>query len=95
MVRNTKTRPTHPELVERIVAILNVLPGDRVQVIADFVSQAKALDDPDVLNTFVTWRNDPRLDTLLLLSSQLTEDDVDQIIFFAEDQFMQNGKVEK
>jgi len=68
-----------------IVAVLRDMPRDRVATIAKFIIQIAVVHDPDVVKTFVAWRADPRLDTLLHLASMLDDDALDELIFTAED----------
>lgn len=92
MEDETKKAELHSEFVETIVSILRNLPRDRVMVMAEFIAQATAIDDPDALQTFVALRRDPRLDTLLQLASQLDGDDLDQVIFFTEDAVVERSR---
>lgn len=92
MSGNVKKQKLQSDWVDAIVEILVKLPTDRVMVVSEFIAQSAKFDDPDVLKTFVAFRRDPRLDSLLHLVSQFDDDEIDQVIFFAEDIFAQQSK---
>ena len=92
MSGNVKKQKLQSDWVDAIVEILVRLPTDRVMVVSEFIAQSAKFDDPEVLETFVAFRHDPRLDTLLHLVSQFDDDDIDQVVFFAEDIFAQQLK---
>lgn len=84
--------PEHgkPALAEaEIVSLLRRLPNESIRLVAQFITQIAMVHDPDVVKTFMAWRADPRLDTLLLLASELDEDTLDQLLFTAEDLSLQ------
>ncbi|EAQ26465.1 MULTISPECIES: hypothetical protein [unclassified Roseovarius] len=78
--------PAKPAFAEaEIVSVLRNLSNARVRLVAEFIAQIAMVHDPDVVKTFLAWRSDPRLDTLLLLASELDVDALDQLLFKAED----------
>jgi len=44
-----------------------------------------ACHDPDVVQTFLAWRSDPKLESILDLAAALDDDSRDQLLFSAED----------
>lgn len=78
--------PTKPAFAEtEIVSVLRNLSERRVRLVAEFIAQVAMVHDPDVVRTFLAWRSDPRLDSLLLLASELDSDALDELLFMAED----------
>lgn len=75
----------HAFIQSEIVGNLGDLPRDRLVIISEFIQQVAEADDPDVIRTFLAWRADARLDTLLHLAANLDEDALDQLLFTAED----------
>ena len=92
MSGKAKRNKLQAEWIDAIVDILARLPRDRIMVISEFIEQTAKFDDPEVLETFIAFRQDPRLDTLLHLVSPFDDDDVDPVVFFAEDIFAQQAK---
>jgi len=75
-----------PALAEpEIVSVLRKMSDERVRLVAQFIAQIATVHDPDVVKTFMAWRSDPRLDTLLLLAGKFDDDALDQLLFMAED----------
>ena len=57
----------------------------RIKILLHFTRQILEVEDPQVVEAFVAWRNDPKIDTLLDIASALAEEELDQLLFFAED----------
>ena len=57
----------------------------RLKILLHFTRQILEVEDPQVVEAFVAWRNDPKIDTLLNIASALDEEELDQLLFFAED----------
>ena len=57
----------------------------RIRILLHFTRQILEVEDPQVVEAFVAWRNDPKIDTLLDIASALAEEELDQLLFFAED----------
>ena len=58
--------------------------AERALLLRDFTTQVIEVYDPDAVSTFLRWKADPHLDTLLLLASKLDEGGVDELIRLAE-----------
>jgi len=61
------------------------LDGARQQLVRIVVRQMVACNDPDMVRTFLAWRDDPRLESLLDLAAELDDERRDQLLFAAED----------
>ena len=57
---------------------------------ASFVDEITSLGDPDVIQAFLAWRHDPRISSIVDLAMCIASDDLDQLLFAAED-FYQNA----
>ena len=57
----------------------------KLKILLHFTRQILEVEDPQVVEAFVAWRNDPKIDTLLNIASTLDEEELDQLLFFAED----------
>ncbi len=63
------------------------LSGNEAKVVLKFIDELVNCYDPDVIQDFLEWREDPRLASLLQLAARLSDDMVDQLLFHAEDLF--------
>lgn len=58
-----------------------------LRLAARFIDQVIANEDPDAVDAFLRWRDDPRIGSLLELAAHLDDDRLDQLLFAAEDLF--------
>lgn len=95
---NFQLKTRHPKLMthkppvfaeKEMINVLRQLPQDRVILIGEFISQIASQFDPDILNTFLKWSSDPRIDTLLHHASLLDDDSLDQLLFMSEEMVRQ------
>lgn len=63
------------------------LSGIQVEVLLKFIDELIMFHDPDVIDDFLQWREDPRLASLLQIGAKLSDDMRDQLLFHAEDLF--------
>lgn len=76
---------THDKTVSGLLEkILNLDPA-RQRLAEAFIDQILVCNDPDVVKTFLEWRDDPCIDSLMVVSSALDEEGRDQLLFVAED----------
>lgn len=59
----------------------------QLALVCEFIEQILACSDPDVVQTFLSWRADPRIDSILDLAASLGDEGRDQLLFAAEDLF--------
>lgn len=64
----------------------------RIKILLHFTRQILEVEDPQVVEAFVAWGNDPKIDTLLNIASALDEEKLDQLLFFAEDALKSSKK---
>jgi len=57
----------------------------QLALVIEFVEQILSCEDPDVVQTFLSWRADPRIDSILDLAASLGDEGRDQLLFAAED----------
>lgn len=72
-------------LKRRLQAELDKLTPDQLDLARRFVEQVLCFHDPEVVQTFLKWRGDPVLGSILQLTADLDGEDRDQILFHAED----------
>lgn len=58
-----------------------------LRALSAFTDQIVMCYDPDVVNDFLQWRDDPTLGSILQLAAALSEDAREQLLFHAEDLF--------
>lgn len=75
---------------DRILAQVAELDDRRLALLKRLVDQILVCNDPDIVETFVAWRNDPRIDSILDLASSLDDERLDQLLFAAEDLFSES-----
>ena len=76
-----------PIVRNRILAQLSELDDRRLTLLKQIVDQLLICHDPDIVETFVAWRTDPRVDSILNLAGSLDDERLDQLLFTAEDLF--------
>lgn len=69
----------------RIERMLANLSDEQLMLIENFTEQVIRCQDPDAVKAFVTWRQDPRIESILSLFVELGDDKRDQLLFAAED----------
>ncbi len=57
----------------------------QLALVCEFIEQILACSDPDIVQTFLSWRADPRIDSILDLAASLGDEGRDQLLFAAED----------
>ncbi len=61
------------------------LGAEQMELVQMFVQQIVLCHDPDAVSTFLSWRADPRLESILDLAAKMGDEEIDQLLFFAED----------
>ncbi len=80
--RNTISKPTNrAEVLGRISSLSDAQFG----IVAQFVRQVLSCHDPDVVHSFVEWRHDPIIGSILSIAADLDEDHREQLLYLAED----------
>ena len=59
-------------------------------IVGQFVQQILLCHDPDVVTSFVNWRHDPKIGSILSIAADLDEDFREQLLFVAEEMFRQH-----
>jgi len=67
-----------------LAELLSRLGEPQIALVSQFVRQILRCHDPDVVATFLNWRRDPRIETLLLIAAGLDDEALDQLVFAAE-----------
>ena len=68
-----------------LARLLSTLGASQVDLVSEFAHQILRCHDPDAVATFLRWRRDPRIETLLLIAAELEDEALDELIFAAED----------
>lgn len=85
------TEPGHSTEVARLALraeLLDLLLKMDLQdlsLIKHFCSQILRCHDPEVVDAFLRWREEPRIETLMQIAATLDDDSLDQLLFCAED----------
>jgi hypothetical protein len=69
----------------RTLARLSELDDRRLALLQRIADQLLVCNDPDLVETFVAWRADPRIESILCLAATFDDDRLDQLLFTAED----------
>ena len=69
----------------RMARLLSSLNDEQVSIVEAFVAQILKCHDPDVVRSFLAWRQDPRVESILSLVTDLDDEQVDQLLFTAEE----------
>lgn len=56
-----------------------------LEVVRDFVTQIVQYFDPAVIRSFLRWHEEPRIGSILQIAAELDDDQLDQLLFCAED----------
>ena len=78
-------------LLERVT---NLTAGE-ARVALDLIDQLVVCFDPDIVDDFKEWHEDPRLSSILQLVARLDDDLRDQVLFFTEDLFASENTTEE
>lgn len=74
-----------PQMRDQILAQLSDLDDRRLTLLQRIADQLLICNDPDIVETFTAWRNDPRIESVLSLAGSLDDERLDQLLFAAED----------
>jgi hypothetical protein len=77
---------------ERLAERLDGLRPDQLALLDLFTDQILSWQDPEVVETFLAWRSDPRIGSILELAAALSEEDREQLLFAAEDIYSRQPK---
>lgn len=72
---------------DQVLAQVSALDDRRLALLRRIVEQILVCYDPDIVDTFVAWRNEPRIESILSLAGNLDDEHLDQLLFVAEDLF--------
>lgn len=70
-----------PSLFDRV----HQLDPRQRNLVDTFITQLLGCHDPDFVQSFLEWRSDPRIESLLDLAAALDDENRDQLLFKAED----------
>ena len=76
----------------RMARLLSSLNDEQVSIVEAFVAQILKCHDPDVVRSFLMWRQDPRVESILSLVADLDDEQVDQLLFTAEELYDENTR---
>ena len=68
----------------RCFELIATLDEGSQRAVCRLVNQLARSDDPDAFETFVRWRDDAHMETLMLLAAKLTASQLDDLIGEAE-----------
>lgn len=54
-------------------------------LVRHFCTQILRCHDPEAIDAFLRWRDEPRIETLMQIAATLDDDSLDQLLFCAED----------
>ncbi len=69
------------------VAFLQHATNAPVALIEAFVKEAANVRDYDAMRAFIAWRRNPRVSSLIEMAMAINTDDLDQLVFQAEDYY--------
>lgn len=72
------------QVLKDLTGIVGALSTNRLETLRSFAKQVAEIHDVDVVNTFLKWKDHDVLDTILLLSANLDEDDQYEVLDRAE-----------
>lgn len=75
---------------DRTFSMVAMLDDERRALLRRIVDQLLVCNDPDIVESFVAWRTDPRVESLLQLAAKLDDERLDQLLFAAEDLFSES-----
>ncbi len=81
------TRHGREELKDKLFVILAGLDERRLMTVLDFVNEVVTCNDPDVVDEFVEWREDPMIGSILQIAATISRETREQLLFAAEELF--------
>lgn len=72
------------KVLKDLTGIVSTMSTNRLETLRSFAKQVSEIHDVDVINTFLKWKDHDVLDTILLLSANLDEDDQYEVLDRAE-----------
>lgn len=69
----------------KLLDLLLTLELRELGLVQTFCAQVLRAYDPDVIDAFLRWRDDPRIETLMQIAACLDDDGLEQLLFDAED----------
>ena len=72
----------------RCIAKIKSMNEKELELLLIFADQIMACFDPDAVEDFLHWRNDPKLGSILQLAAALDDETREQLLFQAEDIYM-------
>jgi hypothetical protein len=73
-----------PLLRDQLVQRIQTLSEVELSLAIDFLEQIVARHDPDVVREFLSYRDDPRIESILQIAASLSEPEREQLLFDAE-----------
>ena len=71
-------------LLGQLINKIRHMNEKEIDLLLAFAEQIIACYDPDVVDDFIRWRDDPRLSSILQLAAAMSSDMRDQLLFEAE-----------
>ncbi len=81
------TRRGREELKDKLFVVLAGLDERRLCTVLDFVNEVAICNDPDVVDEFLEWRDDPMIGSILQIAATISRDMREQLLFAAEELF--------
>lgn len=79
--------PTFDNGRDSYVAYLQRTTNAPLALIRAFVKEVSGIRDYEAMRTFVAWRRNPRVSSLVEMAMAIDNDDLDQLLFVAEDHY--------
>ncbi len=73
------------QMLTRLRSIAETLSTEKLSTLVTFATQTVDLNDVDAMQTFLRWKDNAVLDTILLLATDLDEDQQYEVLHKAED----------
>ena len=75
-----------------LAQLLVGLGASQADIVVAFARQIVTCHDPEAVQAFLVWRDDPRMESLMQIAATLDDEGLDQLVFTAEDLFAQTLK---
>jgi|SRR6056297_1313158 len=86
VIRDThRNMDMQKQLRDELEARIDALSPADLEVAVRFLRQIIAYHDPDVVQDFLEWREDPRLGSILQLAAAISDELREELLFVAED----------
>lgn len=72
------------KVLKDLTGIVSAMSTNRLETLRSFAKQVAEIHDVDVIDTFLKWKDHDVLDTILLLTAHLEEDDQYEVLDCAE-----------